>query len=70
LTKCQEPCPDDPELKCRLGLVPPHAWHFGGYGDESRTWANEGYQAPPDEPEDHSTTSKLFRMAKRLRSTR
>jgi hypothetical protein len=66
---CAEPCPEAPEVTCRLGLDN-HLEHFGGYGAEARSWLNASYVPP--EPEDVLTgTAKtkafLMGMARRLR---
>lgn len=44
--------------------------HFGGYGDEARSWLNTGYVPP--KPEDtltgtSRTKAQLMAMARRLR---
>jgi hypothetical protein len=66
---CAEPCPEAPAVTCRL---PPgnHLDHFGGYGDEARSWPNPDYV--PSSPEGTLTgaaKSKAFltAMARRLR---
>jgi hypothetical protein len=57
------------EVICRL---PPdnHPEHFGGYGDATRTWANQAYREPPVE-DGFSAAAKakahLSAMARRLR---
>lgn len=66
---CAEPCPEAPSLTCRLEPGN-HFEHFGGYGDEARSWANTAYVEPP--AEDNFTgpakaKAHLTAMARRLR---
>jgi hypothetical protein len=66
---CAEPCPQAPEVTCRLEPGN-HLDHFGGYGDEARSWPNLNYVAP--RPEDvltgtAKTKAQLTAMARRLR---
>jgi hypothetical protein len=66
---CAEPCPQAPAVTCRLEPGN-HLEHFGGYGDEARSWPNSSYAPPPPE-EDLSgpakTKAHLTAMARRLR---
>lgn len=66
---CAEPCPQAAEVICRLEPGN-HMEHFGGYGDEARSWLNTGYVPP--KPEDtltgtSRTKAQLMAMARRLR---
>ena len=66
---CGAPYPEAPEVTCRLG-PDYHQEHFGGYGDEARSWENTSY-APPEPEEVLTGTAKtkafLMGMARRLR---
>jgi hypothetical protein len=66
---CAEPCPEAPEVTCRLAPGD-HPEHFGGYGTEARSWLNTAY-VPPEAPPDLSGAAKakahLVAMARRLR---
>jgi hypothetical protein len=66
---CAEACPEAPVVTCRLAPGN-HLEHFGGYGDEARSWPNPGYIAPRPEDSltgDSQTKAKLMAMARRLR---
>lgn len=68
LPTCAERCPEA-EVTCRL---PPgnHLEHFGGYGDDARSWPNLAYVEPPVEDNltgTAKTKAYLTAMARRLR---
>lgn len=66
---CGEPCPEAPEVTCRL-LADGHPEHFGGYGDEAHSWLSASYvppEAPPDLSEAAKAKAHLVAMARRLR---
>jgi hypothetical protein len=68
---CGAICPEAPLTSCRLEPGD-HQEHFGGYGDDARSWPNPNYVPPPTEPaEGLSGTAKtkahLTAMARRLR---
>lgn len=66
---CGAVYPENSSITCRLDKGD-HAEHFGGYGDEARSWPNAAYVPPP--PEDNLSgharaKAHLTDMARRLR---
>lgn len=67
LPTCAEACPEAPSVTCRLEPGN-HVEHFGGYGDEARSWPNPSYVEPKVTlPKDSQTKVDLLAMARRLR---
>jgi hypothetical protein len=70
LPVCASPCPEAPEVTCRLGLDN-HLEHFGGDHDQARTWPNTAY-VPPEASVLLTGAAKskaeLTEMARRLRA--
>jgi hypothetical protein len=67
---CDAVCPEA-AITCRLAAEP-HAEHFGGYGDEARSWPNLSYTEPPASAAEHlsgaaKVKADLTAMARRLR---
>ncbi len=64
--RCPERYPDEVGVQCRFFADQSHVQHFGGYGDDAKTWDNTAYVPQDDKPKPVTNKSKLIDMAKRL----